>query len=273
MSCRTAASSRVLAQWIGPRLIGLWLVLLAGAAHADMADYLLGAGDLVRVSVFGYPDMTADVRVDETGSIRYALVGSLAVAGRSTRDVEATLVQRLSDGGFIRNPQVSVLVTEYLSQTVAVMGEVAKPGQYSLTQRRKVLDLLAEAGGVVTGAASDTATLLRADGSKVQLSLFDLFQGNPEHNLAIAPGDTLYVPRASQFYVYGEVQRPGAYRLERRMTVSQAISAGGGLTPRGSERRALVKRRDAGGGELEVAVRGSDLLEPDVVLLVKEALF
>ena len=243
------------------------------AAVAGTGDYLLGAGDLVRVSVFGYPDMTADVRVDDAGAIRYALVGTLQVAGHSAREVETTIAQRLTDGGYIRSPQVSVLVTEYLSQKVSVMGQVAKPGQYALTQRSKVLDLLAEAGGVVTGIAADTATLLRADGSKTEISLFDLFQGNPEQNAVMTPGDTLYVPRAPQFYIYGEVQRPGAYRLERRMTVSQAISAGGGLTARGTERHATVKRRDVYGNEIAVSVRGADLLKPDDVLLVKEALF
>jgi polysaccharide export outer membrane protein len=115
--------------------------------------------------------------------------------------------------------------------------------------------------------------LLRADGSKVDVDLYELFRGNPESNVAIEPGDTLLVPRAPQFYVYGEVQRPGTYRLERRMTVSQAISAGGGLTPRGTDRRATVKRRDSAGGETVVAVRGADVLEPDDVLLIKESLF
>jgi polysaccharide export outer membrane protein len=257
------------------RLLGVLLACCAvvHAAIAGTGDYLLGAGDLVRVSVFGYPDMTADVRIDDAGAIRYALVGTLQVAGHSTREVETTIAQRLTEGGYIRSPQVSVLVTEYLSQKVAVMGQVAKPGQYSLTQRSKVLDLLAEAGGVVTGIAADTATLLRADGSKTEISLFDLFQGTPEQNTVMNPGDTLYVPRAPQFYVYGEVQRPGAYRLERRMTVSQAISAGGGLTPRGTERHTAVKRRDVNGNEIVVSVRGADLLKPDDVLLVKEALF
>jgi polysaccharide biosynthesis/export protein len=263
-------STFVAARLVGELLACCALVL---AAAAGTGDYLLGAGDLVRVSVFGYPDMTADVRVDDAGAIRYALVGTLQVAGHSTREVETTIAQRLTDGGYIRSPQVSVLVTEYLSQKVAVMGQVAKPGQYALTQRSKVLDLLAEAGGVVTGIAADTATLLRADGSKTELSLFDLFQGNPEQNAVMSPGDTLYVPRAPQFYIYGEVQRPGAYRLERRMTVSQAISAGGGLTPRGTERHATVKRRDVNGNEVAVSVRGADLLKPDDVLLVKEALF
>jgi polysaccharide export outer membrane protein len=254
-------------------LIGLLVLVCSLASGAEPGDYVLGAGDLVRVSVFGYPDMTADVRVDEVGTIRYALVGSMAVAGRSTREVEAGLAQRLSEGGFIHSPQVSVLITEYLSRKVAVMGEVTRPGQYSLTQRSKVLDLLAEAGGVVTTMAADTATLLRADGSKHELDLFELFRGNPEHNPAILPGDTLYVPRAPQFYVYGEVQRPGTYRLERRMTVSQAISAGGGLTPRGTERRATVKRRGATGAETAVIVHGADLLQPDDVLLIRESLF
>jgi polysaccharide export outer membrane protein len=254
-------------------IAALALGAVLGAVHAETADYVLGAGDLVRVSVFGYPDMTADVRVDEAGSIRYALVGSLAVAGQSTREVETALARRLADGGYIRSPQVSVLITEYLSRKVAVMGEVARPGQYALTQRSKVLDLLAEAGGVVTGIAADVATLLRTDGSKIEIDLYQLFQGDPEENAAIAPGDTLYVPRAPQFYIYGEVQRPGTYRLERHMTVSQAISTGGGLTPRGTERRATVKRRPRDGIETEIQVRGSDTLEPDDVLLIKESLF
>lgn len=261
--CRSLAALLAAVLWIAP----------GAGARAEGADYVLGAGDLVRVSVFGYPDMTADVRVDEFGSIRYALVGSLPVEGRSTREVEGLLARRLADEGFIRNAQVSVLITEYTSRKVAVMGEVAKPGQYPLTQNKKVLDILAEAGGAVTGMASENAVLLRADGSKVPVDLFELFQGNPEHNVAVAPGDTLYVPRASQFYVYGEVQRPGTYRLERSMTVSQAISAGGGLTPRGTERRATVKRRAGAGEEIEVAVRGSDRLQPDDVLIIKESLF
>src|SRR4029079_4389032 len=116
-------------------------------------------------------------------------------------------------------------------------------------------------------------TLLRADGSKSAIDLFALFEGAPDQNSNVHAGDTIYVPRASQFYVYGEVQRPGAYRLERKMTVSQAISAGGGLTPRGSERHASVKRRDVKGTEKVVSVRGADFLKPDDVLLVKEALF
>jgi polysaccharide export outer membrane protein len=136
-----------------------------------------------------------------------------------------------------------------------------------------VIDLLAEAGGVINAVAADEATLLRADGSKVSIDLFALFSGDPGQNVPVIGGDTIYVPKAAQFYIYGEVQRPGTYRLERHMTVSQAISMGGGLTPRGTERRATVKRRSPQGKEDKVTVKGSDLLEADDVLQIKESLF
>lgn len=254
-------------------LLTLLVLACTSTARAELEEYPLGAGDLVRISVFEHPEMAVEVRVDEAGTVSYPLVGALQVAGMSTREVEALLEQRLSAGGFIRNPQVSVLIAEYVSRKVAVMGEVAKPGQYVLTQASRALELLAQAGGVVTGEGADNAVLLRGDGSRVEIDLHELFRGNPEHNPAMAPGDTLYVPRAAQFYIYGEVQRPGTYRLERNMTVSQAISAGGGLTPRGTERRATVKRRDAEGNETEVSVKGSDRLQADDVLLIKESLF
>jgi polysaccharide export outer membrane protein len=258
-------------------ILCLWLMLAliapAIAQPGDAGEYRLGAGDLLKINIYGYPDMTADVRVDEAGSISYAYVGQVAVGGRSARDVESLVAEKLTQGGFIRSPQVSVLVSDYRSQKVAVMGQVGRPGQYPLRKASAVIDLLAEAGGVMNASAADEATLLRADGSKRSIDLFALFDGDPEQNLQVGSGDTIYVPKASQFYVYGEVQRPGSYKLERNMTVSQAISAGGGLTPRGTERRATVKRRNPQGKETKVSVKGSDLLQPDDVLVIKESLF
>ncbi|MEP7243923.1 MAG: SLBB domain-containing protein [Gammaproteobacteria bacterium] len=243
------------------------------AQGSESTEYQLGAGDLLKINVFGYPDMSADVRVDEAGSITYAYVGQLAVGGHSARDVETLVADKLTTGGFIRSPQVSVLVADYRSQKVAVMGQVGRPGQYPLRKSSSVIDLLAEAGGVVNSIASDEATLLRADGTKQPIDLFALFDGDPKQNATVNAGDTIYVPKASQFYVYGEVQRPGTYRLERNMTVSQAISAGGGLTPRGTERRATVKRTPKGGKEQRISVKGSDSLQADDVLVIKESLF
>jgi polysaccharide export outer membrane protein len=260
-------------------ILSLWTALsfANGAASAPMGtasqDYQVGPGDLLKISVFGSPELSTDARVAESGTITMPLIGSVRVAGLSTAEVEQTLARRFIDGGFLRQPQVSVLIMEYMSQKVSVLGHVSKPGQYSLRAASRVLDVLAEAGGVIAQTASDYATLIRADGSKLELSLDALFRGDPEQNVTVQGGDRLYVPRAEHFYIYGQVNRPGQYRLERNMTLSRAISAGGGLTSRGTERRAVVKRRDADGKEQEYSIRPSDVLKPDDVVFIKESWF
>ncbi|HEY0686203.1 MAG TPA: polysaccharide export protein EpsE [Steroidobacter sp.] len=241
-------------------------------AAAD-SDYRLGPGDLLRVNVFGSPELSGEVRVSESGNITYPLVGQVPVSGKSPAQVEALLVDAFVQGGYLKQPQVTVLVMEYLSQKVSVLGHVTKPGQYTLQSASRVLDLLAEAGGPKAEEAADVATLMRKDGSKASIDLAALFGGDPAQNHVVAGGDTVYVPRAPQFYVYGEVQKPGMYKLERGMTVSRAISAGGGLTPRGSERRVVIKRKDKNGKEQHYSAKGSDLLQADDVLMVKEGLF
>ncbi|WP_217705168.1 polysaccharide export protein EpsE [Peristeroidobacter soli] len=247
--------------------------MLSKVSFAADSDYRLGPGDLLRVNVFGSPELSGEVRVSETGNITYPLIGQVPVAGKSPAQVEAQLVSAFTDGGFLKQAQVTVLVLEYRSQKVSVMGHVTKPGQYSLQSSSRVLDVLAEAGGPINEEAADVATLMRKDGSKAPIDLNALFAGDPEQNHVVGGGDTVYVPRASQFYVYGEVQKPGMYKLERGMTVSRAISKGGGLTTRGSERRVVIKRKDKDGKEQHYSAKGSDLLQADDVLMVKEGLF
>jgi polysaccharide biosynthesis/export protein len=180
----------------------------------------------------------------------------------------------LESGGFVRQAQVSILIEDYQSQRFSVLGQVAKPGQYPLVTKTNVMGALAAAGGTVNLIAADEATLLRGDGTHVGVDLISLFEGDARQNLTIGAGDTLYVPKAAQFYIYGEVQHPGAYRLERGMTVSQAISAGGGLTARGTDRRVVAKRREyKAGKEKEVPLDDADLVQPDDVLRVREKLF
>jgi len=240
------------------------------AATGEPGDYRLGSGDLLHITVSGYAEMVTDVRVSESGSITYPFIGEVPVANLSTHEAERLIAQKLGDGGFIRQAQVTVLVSEYQGQRIAVMGQVGKPGKYPLTSSARVMDLLAEAGGTVPSIASDQATLLRKDGSKVLIDLQSLFDGDPRQNPAVSGGDTIYVPKAAQFYIYGEVQKPGMYRLERNMTVSRAISAGGGLTSKGSERRVVVKRRDANGKEHKVSVDNTTTIMPDDVVFVKQ---
>jgi polysaccharide biosynthesis/export protein len=263
---------------LATRFLALALVLVCAfvvpaRAEPDGGDYKLGADDLVKVTVFDHPELSVDARVTKSGNITFPLLGELHVAGLTTRDCEQLLVKKLDDGGYVHRAQAAVLITEYQSQKVSVMGQVARPGQYALTTTSKVMDALALAGGPVNAVAADQATLVRQNGTKVVIDLQKLFDGDPGQNPGVAAGDTLYVPRAPSFYIYGEVQRPGAYRLERNMTVAQAISAGGGLTPKGSSHWMKVKRVDGSGVMHEVSIKEHDLLRSDDVLMIKQSWF
>ena len=242
-------------------------------ATAQAEDYRLGAGDLLKIVVFDHEELSVDARVSQSGNITFPLVGQVPVAGLSTRDAELLLAQHLMDGGFVKQPQVSVLVSEYQSQKVSVMGQVTKAGQYPLDASKKVIDVLAMAGGILNDTAAEDATLVRADGSRVAIDLQKLFDGDPAMNLVVHDGDTVFVRHAPQFYIYGEVQHPGQYRLARNTTISQAISIGGGLTQRGTQRGAIVKRLDAEGKERKYSVSEEDVLQPNDVLLIKASLF
>jgi polysaccharide biosynthesis/export protein len=255
-------------------VVSLTIVLVGlMQATAQAEDYRLGAGDLLKIVVFDHEELSVDARVSQSGNITFPLVGQVPVAGLSTRDAELLLAQHLMDGGFVKQPQVSVLVSEYQSQKVSVMGQVTKAGQYPLDASKKVIDVLAMAGGILNDTAAEDATLVRADGSRVAIDLQKLFDGDPAMNLVVHDGDTVFVRHAPQFYIYGEVQHPGEYRLARNTTISQAISVGGGLTPRGTQRGAIVKRLDAEGKERKYSVSEEDVLQPNDVLLIKASLF
>ncbi len=255
------------------RQMCLALMLLLGCQHLHADDYKLGPGDLLRITVFDHQELAQEAQVSQSGNISFPLVGVVAVQGLSTRDVEVLLAKKLVQGAYIRNPQVSVIIGEYQSQKMVVIGQVNKPGQYPLTEARRVLDVLSQAGGLLPDASADTAALVHSDGSVQTVDLVKLLNGDMSTNFDVRNGDTLSVPPATKFYIYGQVQRPGVYKLTRSLTVSQAISVGGGLTKHGTERRAIVKRRDADGKENTYSAKPSDVLQADDVLMIKESWF
>lgn len=233
-------------------------------------EYPLGGGDIIKVTVFDYPDLTTETRVSESGTITFPLIGEVLVGGLSVAEVETFLANRLSNQEFIKHPHVSVIVSQFLSQQVSVIGQVNKPGKYPLDKTSTVTDLLAMAGGV-NSAGAETAVLIHPgkDGkkeSRKEIDLYNLFHEGVAEKVEVVGGDTIYVPRAPVFYIYGEVQRPGSYRLERNMTVAQAISVGGGLTSKGTENGVEVKRQEKGeiqqlGMELRDQLRANDVLQ------------
>ena len=254
-------------------MCGLAAIAVVAAAAAADADYHLGPGDVVRISISGYPDMGVEARVSENGKLSYPFIGQLAVGGLSSAQAETLIAQRLVESAIVKNPQVSLLVLQFESQKISVLGQVAKPGQYGLEKTSHLIDALALAGGALNESAADEATLLREDGTKLNVDLKKLFEGDVAQNPLISGGDTLFVPRAPQFYIQGEVQRAGVYKLERNMTVSQAIAAGGGLTRRGTAGRVELQRRDPQGLLRSQGAKPTEALQADDVLVVKESLF
>lgn len=267
------------------RLILWWfaacLLLLTPALQAQQPaptqDYRLGAGDSLRVLVFQSPDLTTEARVSESGTITVPLVGSVAIGGQSIAQAERSIAKALQDGGYLRQPQVNIVLLQVRGHQVAVLGQVQKPGRFALElANTRVSDLLAMAGGTLP-TGDDVAVLTGTrDGQPFRRSIDipALFLGEESpDNLAVQGGDTLYVHRAPVFYIYGEAQRPGSYRIERGMTVMQGLAAGGGPTHRGSEKRLLLHRRDANGQLTEYAPAPTVKLQPNDVLYVRESLF
>jgi polysaccharide export outer membrane protein len=258
-------------------MFGMFAALLAWSMNGARADELvLGGGDVVRISVFGNPDLAVETRVSESGFITMPLVGQVGVAGLSAALAEAKIASMLERGGFVKKPQVNLLITVLNSQQVSVLGQVNRAGRYPIDGRRNVLDILALAGGV-SPDGSDVVTVIRHRDGKVASDRIDMAElmhdAGMAGNVNVQGGDILFVERAPRFYIYGEVQRPGMLRLERQMTVLQALSAGGGLTPRGTERGLRIKRRDESGKLQTIDVRGDDMLRPNDVVYVKESLF
>lgn len=253
-------------------------VLLLGLApfvHAS-GDYGLATGDLVRIQVYNHPDLTTETRITEAGALRFPLVGEVAVAGVTADTAAKRIASALEQGGFIRNPQVNLVVLEFRGQEVSVLGQVNRPGRFPLQKASRLTDVLALAGGVApTGA--DTLVLIGERGGKLQRQEIDLNalfrEGGMSQNVPVANGDILYVAREPRFYIYGEVQRPGSFRLEKNMSVVQALSVGGGLTQRGTQKGLRILRRAAEGRMEEIPAALSDLLQPDDVIFVRESLF
>lgn len=243
----------------------------------DPATQTLGTADVIKIGVFQNPDLNLETRVSEAGEISFPLLGTVAVGGLTVAAAEQKIARLLREGGFVLKPQVNILLTQLRSAQVSVLGQVGRPGRYPIeTAGSKVSEMIAVAGGVVPGA-SDVVTLNGVrDGKPVRIAvdLPAILQiGAGGEDPVVAAGDTLFVDRTPVVYIYGEVQRPGVFRLERGMTLMQGLAQGGGLTQRGTERRIRINRRDPTGELKTLEPALTDLLERDDVIYVRESLF
>jgi len=250
----------------------------ADATTAEATEYRLGPGDAIRIAVYQNADLSLETRLSDGGVISYPLLGAVRVGGLRVGDAEALIAEGLKKGDFVKNPQVTVILMQARGSQVSVLGQVNRPGRYALEQAgTRLSDVLALAGGLIPNMSADIITVLGTRAGqpfRQQVDLPVVFtSAQRSEDLVLQGGDVIWVERAPQVYIYGEVQRPGQVRLERGMTLLQGLAAGGGLTLRGTEKGIRVHRR-AANGQLEVLQPAmADALRDGDVIFVRESLF
>ena len=244
---------------------------------AVSAEYRVGAGDVLRIVVFQNPDLTMETRVTDAGLVSYPLLGSLRLGGLTITAVEKLISDGLRNGNFVRQPQVTVALLQVRGHQVSVLGQVNRPGRYPLeTADMRLTDVLATAGGTAVSGADVVVLSGQRDGKpfRLEVDLPTLFgEGGRDKDPVLLNGDVVWVERQPIVYIYGEVQRPGPMRLEREMTLLQALATGGGLTARGTEKGVRVHRKAADGNVTVITPGMTDKLREGDVVFVRESLF
>ncbi len=219
----------------------------------------LESGDLVEVGVYNVPELTTKARVSTKGDIYLPLIDYVHVAGLTAEEAEGLVQKRLSDGGFVKNPHVTLFVDQYASQGASVLGEVARPGVYPVPGQQRLFDLISAAGGFTEKAGRSIAITHRDQPDKpISVPLTRNVTDDPESNVPVLPGDTIIVHKADLVYVVGDVGRPSGFLMDSgHLTVLQAIALAGGTT------------RTANLGGARIIHRGSDGLSETPVELKK----
>ena len=220
-------------------------------------NYLIGPDDILEVSVFEW-DLTdetriLELRVSKTGVIALPSLGSVKVAGLSVEDVNANIVNQLSDQNILQNARVSVSVKEYRHRRVAVLGAVNLPGMYALQENAaSLLEVLSLAGGPSADASAVAYVQQMPDDDtqedSIVIDLDQLFKfGQSDLNPLLRGGDSVYIPPSPLVYIYGRVKNPGAISLRRPTTVLEAIALSGGFAEKANrEWIRLIRKHDNG---------------------------
>jgi polysaccharide export outer membrane protein len=221
-----------------------------GTSFGSGAAGPIGAGDLVEMSVFDTPELSGKLRVSNTGDIFLPLVGVLHVQGLKAQEAQTLIRQKFIDGGFLKDPQVTVFISEYATQGVSVVGEVHKPGIYPAFGSHRLLDYISIAEGLTPLAGTNiTVTHL---GHTEQPQHFKMVSGSapgPENNPEILPGDTIFVEKTGLVYVMGEVLRPGGFPMDHdaHLTILQAVALAQGVNYTAAKSSARLIRTTAAG--------------------------
>lgn len=260
--------------------------VLCGRATAQSTNYIVGAQDILTITVWNEPELSGKYTVEADGTFSYPLVGRVRAGGITLRSLEDDLRKRLSDG-YLRKPQVSVSVDAYRSQRVFVIGEVRNPGAYPLTGDMRLMEALARAGSTTANAGGEVLIIHEAadrtesgphlpaaagSADTLRVDMRGMQNGTLPDNPGLQDGDTVFVAPAESVYVFGEVRTPGAFVIRRDTTVLQALSLAGGVTDRGTTSRVRIVRI-VNGNRTELKANLSDRVQPGDTVIVLERFF
>lgn len=254
------------------------MIILSIASLPSAQDYMVGEGDVLRITVYDNPDLTTVARVTGEGDIIFPLIGQVKVGGLVISEIANRISEMLADG-YIINPQVSVFIEEYRSKKTVIMGQVEKPGLYVLHGQTTFLELLSKAGGLAKDAG-ETAIIKRkseqavSNENRIEVDLKRLIEeGDLTYDVPIMDGDSVYVSKAGVFYVTGEVQDSGAFKHGKDITVVKAISMAGGLTEKAAPGRVRIMRKVNDHEEIIEKVKMDEPILPNDVIVVPESFF
>jgi len=251
----------------------LLLCVFYGLSLAD--DYIIGSGDVLKISVYDHDDLETISRVSENGYIILPLLGQVKVADLSISETSNKIARLYSDG-YIVNPQVSIFVQEFRSKKAVVLGHVKNPGLIELSGPTTFLELLSKAGGLAKDYGK-TATIKRKvnGGTKViTVNIKSLTEGGDmNQNISIREGDTVYISRAGMCYVTGEVKNPDAYPCDQDATMLKMITLAGGFTGKASRSGVRIVRKINGKKTVMHDVDTGTPVQPDDIIVVPESFF
>ncbi len=241
---------------------------VAAAPNGASQEYVLGAADVIEVSVLGRPDFDVKGRIGEDGTIQTPYLGAVKAANKTTVQFADELAKALETGGYYAHPIVKVDIVSYASRYVTVLGNFGSPGLIPVDRAYRLSEIVARVGGIKETGAS-YVIFTPAHGDQRRIFVRDLATGDLKGDPYVSPGDKIYSPEAELFYVSGQVKSPGAFGVVPDLTFRMALSRAGGLTDSGSDKNITVTRA----GKKLTHVDLDTKVEPGDVILVPERLF
>jgi polysaccharide biosynthesis/export protein len=240
----------------------------SAALSTTQPAYVLGPGDGIQVIIYGQPEAAVTTRIKADGTVVMPFIGAVKAEGETNISLAKVVADRMVAGGYLKDPLVNIEVNLYASKTVNVAGRVGGPAIVPLDKPYTVLEVLLKTGWVRDNGAN-YVYLNRPGAAEKRLEIESMVRGDAANNPLLSPGDTIYVPDADSFYVYGAIAGTGRYPILPGMTVRQAITIAGGVTSSGSINKIVLLRGDG----KEVDAELSQKLEKNDVLVVKERMF